>query len=174
MKKLLMATMTVMSVLSINSFAQTAPGSATLSYADFVDSCKNPGNYGQQRPPEKISVSCKNVQTVWEPIEAGSTTVKESRNLSTELFSDKYHVMLENFVIAVPELTVACPRLREVTQTSQIEKSLTCDQVIAETRDLKTICFDAINEAIAANPDLVVVVPTGKTYSPCTPVVIQK
>jgi hypothetical protein len=45
---------------------------------------------------------------------------------------------------------------------------LTCAQVIAETRSLKEVCIDAINEAISQNPDLVVTVPTGKTFSSCS------
>ena len=152
MKKLLLATMALACSLS---YAQDA---GTLSYADFVKSCQNPGSYGQQRPPENIRIACKNVQRTWQPIEAGGTTVSESRNISTEIFSDKYHVVAEDFVVAVPELNVSCPRLREVMQTSQIEKAVNCAQVISETRTLEAVCFDAINEAIAANPDLVQVV----------------
>lgn len=45
---------------------------------------------------------------------------------------------------------------------------MTCDQVLAETRDLKEICLDAINEAISENPDLVTVVATGRTFSSCS------
>ncbi len=155
------------------SFAGDLPGAGTLSYADFVKSCQNPGSYGQQRPPENIRVACKNVARTWEPIEAGSTMISESRSLSAELFSDKYHVVAENFVIAVPEMNVSCPRLREVIETSNIEKALTCAQVIAETRTLEQVCIDAIDEGIAQNPDLVVATPTGKTYSSCS-VPIQK
>jgi hypothetical protein len=164
MKKLLLASMTLACTMSV--FGQTAPG--TLTYADFIKSCQNPAGQGQQRPPENIRVACKNIQRTWQPLEAGSTTIAESRNISTELFSDKYHVLSENFVVAVPELNVSCPRLREVMQTSQIEKAMTCAQVISETRSLKEVCLDAINEAISANPDLVVTVPTGNTYSSCS------
>lgn len=154
---------------AVASFGTTAHAQAQgeLTYEQFIDSCKNPATHGHQRPPQNIRVACKNVARSWQPIEAGSTSLSEARNLSAELFSDKYHVALANFVIAVPELSVSCPRLREVTETSEIEKSLTCEQVIAETRDLEAICFDAINEAIAENPDLVVIVPTGRTYNAC-------
>ncbi len=139
-----------------------------LSYADFVKSCQNPGAYGHQRPPESIKIQCKNVLKGWEPIEAGSTALTESRCLSAEVFSDKSHVALENFTVAVPELNVACPRFRQVVETSQIEKALTCAQVIAETRTLKEICIDAIDEAIAENPDIVTTVPTGAIYNSCS------
>lgn len=138
-----------------------------LSYADFVESCKNPTAYGHQRPPQNIRISCSDMRKTWEPIEAGSSTLTESRLIAAELFSDKDHVALESFVVALPELNVACPRFREVTATSQIESAFNCDQVINETRSLKEICVDAINEATAENPDLVEVVPTGRTYSVC-------
>lgn len=171
MKRSLLTTLTLACTLgafSTSSFAGDLLETGTLSYADFVKSCQNPGSYGQQRPPENIRVACKNVARVWEPIEAGATMISESRNLSAELFSDKYHVIAENFVIAVPELNVSCPRLREVLQTSNIEKALTCAQVIAETRTLEQVCVDAIDEGIAQNPDLIVVTPTGKTFTSCS------
>ncbi len=159
------------SLFGMNAYSQT---SANLTYAQFVESCKNPGTYGHQRPPQNIRVACKNVPKVWEPIEAGSISITESRNLSAELFSDKYHVILQNFVIAMPELVVACPRLREVVETASIEKSFTCEQVIADPRDLKEICIEAINEAIAQNPDIVESVPTGRTFKTCEGTVVQK
>lgn len=138
-----------------------------VSYTDFVESCKNPTAYGHQRPPQNIRISCKDVKKTWEPVEAGSTTLTESRQIAAELFSDKDHVALESFMIALPEFNVACPRFREVTATSQIEQAYTCAQVIAETRSLQEICVDAINEATAENPDLVEIVPTGRTFSVC-------
>jgi len=139
-----------------------------MTYESFLDSCKNPAAYGAQRPPQNIRISCKNVQSTWAPIEAGGTALSETRNLSTELFSDKYHVVQQSFDVETPEFNISCPRYREVIETSQIDKSLTCEQVLAETRGLKEICLDAINEAISANRELVEVVATGKTFSGCS------
>jgi hypothetical protein len=150
-----------LSVFGSTSFA------AELSFPEFVESCKNPENYGHQRPPQNIRVVCEDIKRTWEPIESGTATLAEARNLSAELFSDKHHVVLENFVIAVPELNVSCPRFREVMSTTVIETALTCAQVIDEERALREICIDAVNEAISGNPDLVVTVPTGRTYSTC-------
>ena len=142
-----------------------------MTYESFLESCKNPAAYGAQRPPQNIRLSCKNVQSTWTPIEAGETALGETRNLSTELFSDKYHVVLQSFDVATPEFNIACPRYREVIETSQIDKSLTCEQVLAETRGLKEICLDAINEAISTNRDLVDVVATGRTFSGCSGII---
>jgi len=158
---------------TLMSFSTAANAAGDLTYAQFVDSCQNPSSYGAQRPPQNIRVACKNVQTTWNPIEAGGTTLEESRLLSTELFSDKYHVVLQSFDVETPEFNVSCPRFREVVETSQIDKALTCEQVLVETRDLKEICIDAINEAISQNPDLVEVAPTGRTFSSCSGI-IQK
>ena len=151
---------------TVSLFAMHA-SAADVSYADFVESCKNPTAYGHQRPPQNIRISCKDVKKTWEAIEAGSTTLAESRQIAAELFSDKDHVALENFLVALPEFNVACPRYREVIATAQIEQAYTCAQVIAETRSLKEICVDAINEATAENPDLIETADTGRTFGVC-------
>ncbi|MFZ4715288.1 MAG: hypothetical protein ACOYL6_16315 [Bacteriovoracaceae bacterium] len=160
-----------LSVLSL-ACALTTVGSMAhageLSYDDFVKSCQNPGSYGHQKPPSNIRVQCKNVQKAWEPLEAGGTSLSESRIVSAEVFSDKSHVQLQSFNVTVPELTIACPRFREVTETAQIEKAVTCEQVLADPKTLQELCTAAIDEAIAANPDIVEIVPTGKIYNICT------
>lgn len=167
MKKLNLKLLAITSAISF--FTITAPAfSGELSYDDFVKSCKDPGAYGHQRPADNIKISCKNMQTVWQPVEAGSTTLVESRTISSELFSDKYHVALKDFSVAVPELNISCPKFREVLETSQIEKSFTCAQIVAETRTLEALCVDAIDEAVSQNPDLVITTPTGKTYNSCS------
>ncbi len=169
MKMNLLKTITFSALFSLASLtASAAPGAGEMSYEDFMKSCRDPGAYGQQRPAENIRIACKNIQTSWQPVEAGSTTLLESRKISSELFSDKYHVALQDFTVAVPELNISCPKFREVLETSQIEKSLTCAQILAETRTLKELCVDAIDEAVSQNPDLVVVTPTGKTYNSCS------
>lgn len=167
MKKLNLKLLAITSAISF--FTITAPALAgELSYDDFVKSCKDPGAYGHQRPADNIKISCKNMQTVWQPVEAGATTLVESRSISSELFSDKYHVALKDFSVAVPELNISCPKFREVLETSQIEKSFTCAQIVAETRTLEALCVDAIDEAVSQNPDLVTTAPTGKTYNSCS------
>ena len=171
-KSLCSVSLVAAAFVTITSLPQANAGpSGDMTYESFLDSCKNPAAYGAQRPPENIRVSCKNVHSTWVPIEAGGTALSETRNLSTELFSDKYHVVLQSFEVETPEFNIACPRYREVIETSQIDKSLTCEQVLAETRGLKEICLDAIDEAILANKDLVEVVATGKTFSGCSGVV---
>lgn len=167
MKKLCTSAYIATSFTALMSMSQVYAAGG-LTYDKFLDSCKNPSSYGAQSPPQNIHLSCQNVQTTWNPIEAGGTALDESRVLSTELFSDKYHVVLQDFAVETPEFNVSCPRFREVVETSQIDKAMTCDQVLAETRDFKEICLDAINEAISENPDLVTVVATGRTFSSCS------
>ena len=151
--------------------ADAGKGGGDMTYESFLDSCKNPASYGAQRPPQNIRLSCKNVQSTWAPISAGGMALGETRNLSAEIFSDKYHVALQSFEVDTPEFNIACPRFREVIETSQIDKFLTCEQVLTETRDLKEICYDAIDEAISENRELVEVVATGRTFSGCSSMV---
>ncbi len=170
MKKLWLTTIAMAFTVGTAFAVEANPltGGGSLSYVDFVKSCQNPGSFGQQRPPENIRISCKNVERVWENVDAGAVKVPGIRTVSAEVFSDKYHVAMENFAVPMEELIVACPKLREIIQTSQIEKSLNCEQVIAETRSLEQVCVDAINEAVAQNADLVEKTPTGGTLSLCS------
>jgi hypothetical protein len=81
---------------TVSLFAMHA-SAAEVSYADFVESCKNPTAYGHQRPNQNIRISCKDVEKSWNPIEARPTALSESRQVAGELFSDKDHVALEKF-----------------------------------------------------------------------------
>lgn len=142
-----------------------------LTYAEFVDSCKDPTQYGQQVPPSQIKLVCKNVFTGWEALESGSSGLDESRLISGELFSNKYTVSLQSFDISTPELNILCPRFREVTETAEIEVSLTCDQIVGDERGVKELCQDFLDDAISSNPDIVTTVPTGRIYNACSDVV---
>ena len=158
-------------ILALSALATIAHAAPIESFDDFRDSCQNPGAHGAQRPPEAIKLQCKNVRTGWEQVESGATGLTETRVITAELFSDKFEVAAVDYNIATPEANVVCPRLREVVQTVSIEKSMTCDQILATEDGMDTICLAAINEAISANPDLVQTVPTGRLYSVCGSVV---
>lgn len=141
--------------------------SAELTFDQFRESCTDPDSFGHQRPPERIRILCKNVYTGWNPIEAGGVDLSTSRVLTGELFSDKYHVSSTDFNVEVPEMRASCPRFREVTETVTIESSMTCEQVLADERNLEDICLDVINDGVAQNPDMVESVPTGRVYDVC-------
>ena len=155
----------VLAMLLGSNFVYASNGE--LSYDEFLTSCQNPGAFGHQRPPQSIKVQCKNVLTGWEQIEAGSLSLDESRMLTSEIFSDKYHVSAVDFQIETPERRVTCPRLREIVQRVTVEKSLTCEQIIANQQGLKELCLAVIDEAIASNPELVQTTATGRVFNVC-------
>lgn len=163
MKLLPIAILALSSIFTLNA--------KELSYEEFVDSCKDPTRYGQQVPPSQIKLVCKNVFTGWQPIESGTIELDESRLVAGELFSNKHTVGVESWEISTPELNVLCPRFRETTETAEIEVSLTCEQIIDDERGVKELCQDFLDEAIAANPDIVVSEPTGRIYNACGDVV---
>lgn len=139
-----------------------------LTYAEFLSSCQNPGAFGHQRPPQSIKIDCKNVYTGWEQIESGSFSLPESRQITSEIFSDKYHVSVADYSIETPDRRVTCPRLREVIQRVTVEKSITCEQILANPQSLETLCLQVIDEAVANNPALVVSSTTGRVYNVCS------
>ena len=141
---------------------------AVLTYEQFLSSCQNPGAFGHQRPPQSIKVDCKNILTGWEQIEAGSFSLPESRMVTSEIFSDKYHVSLVDYMVETPDRRVACPRMREVIQTVIVEKSITCEQILASPQALENLCLQVINESVASNPALVTTSTTGRVYNVCS------
>lgn len=153
--------------LVLAALASSAQAGGELTYEEFLEACKNPDSQGAQIPPEQVKVLCVDEKLIWQPIESGTVNLEQSRLLSAELFSDKYHVNAEEFPLDLPEAAVACPRQREILETAVVEKPLSCAQVLNEKRGLKEICREAINSAIAANPDIVESVPTGRIFSAC-------
>ena len=159
--------------LVLSSFPVLA--ASELTYDSFKQSCLDENFQGQQRAPQKIKILCRNSMTTWQPIESAPMRLEESRSISAELFSDKYHVATSDYQVATPENITTCPSFREVVKTVTLERALTCDQVKAdEQQDLKDLCLTVIDEEIAANADLVEVKPTGRVLNTCGDAVIQK
>tara|TARA_Y100000768_G_scaffold388938_1_gene388973 strand:- start:10984 stop:11460 length:477 start_codon:yes stop_codon:yes gene_type:complete len=138
-----------------------------LTFEQFQESCENPAAYGSQNPPAKIKLLCHDVYNAWEPVESGIVKLSESRMISSELFSDKYHVSTDSYDIAVPERNAVCPRLREVVHTATIEIGKTCADVAGEDVTLEDLCREALDSAIAENPDLVETEASGRMFSVC-------
>ena len=138
-----------------------------MSFEEFQDSCQNPSQYGHQNPPSKIRLMCHDVFNAWQPIESGVVELSESRLISSEIFSDKYHVSTSEFDLNVPERNAVCPRFREVVQTATLEVSKTCSDLQGEEVSLKELCQEALDQAIAENPDIVETTPSGRTFSVC-------
>lgn len=159
--------MRIIPIIAILIASISTLSASELTYEEFVDSCKDPTRYGQQVPPTQIKLVCKNVFTGWQPVESGAVGLEEGRVITAELFSNKYTVSSESCDISTPELNVLCPKLREVTETAEIEVSLTCDQIVNDDRDQKELCQDYLDEAINENPDIVVVEPTGRIFNAC-------
>ncbi len=159
--------MKFLSILALLFATITFSNASELTYQEFVDSCSDPARFGQQVPPTQIKLVCKNTFVGWQAIESGSVALAESRTITGELFSNKYTVGLQSFVLATPEFNVMCPRLREVSSSAEIELSLTCEQIIADDRTVEEQCQDHLDEAINENSDIVVHTPTGRIYSVC-------
>lgn len=160
MKKLLMT-------VALVAVAGSAQAGNSLSYEEFIEACKNPDSQGMQIPPEQIKVLCVDEKLRWQPTESGVINLDQSRLLTAELFSNKYHVKQQEFVLEMPEAMTSCPKQREILETAVVEKPLTCAQVLNEKRGLEEICREAIDSAIAANPDIVESVPTGREFTTC-------
>ena len=159
MKKLMMTV--TLGLLSVSAFG------GELTYEQFKESCRNPDDFGHQRPPEAIKVICEDARTRWVPVESAPFELDTVAQLTAELFSDKHHVDQELFPLPGGETNGVCPRLREDLTSAAVEISLTCAEVLNDKRDLEDICLEAIASAEAANPDIRESMPTGNMFEPC-------
>ena len=156
-------------VVLMGSFASAEmPAGKALTFADFKLSCQNPQQFQAQRPPEGIKIVCKDVRYTWVPVAAGQVRMATTpRTVTGELFSDKYHVSIEQKSMACAEAVGACSRFKEVGQKVETERAVTCDEILQFTGGLHEFCATATDQLIASNASAAQVYDTGRVMDTC-------
>ncbi len=140
-----------------------------ITWDDFKDSCKNPGQHQAQRPPENIKVVCRDQRWSWVlGANAGSKELPQSRSIGTELFSDKFHVAADKNDVCADGLKVGCPIYDQVELTFNLEESVSCEDVQNFAGSLTDFCECALNDAYTKNPGAYTSAPTGKSVDVCS------
>jgi len=155
--------------LSASAFAgrTTSTGSQGLDWDDFREACLHPGQFHAQRPANNIRVSCADKIVSWEAAQTGSMSLARSRDVTSALQSDKYHVSKMTSAVGIGGVSVNCPRYAEVELTLAYEFQITCEQATAYKGTLTQLCSEKLDDVRASNPNLVVRKLTGRTQGNC-------
>lgn len=169
MKNLLILMAMLMTTLSLDVHAYAQK---TLTFAQFKQLCLNPGQFNAQRPPQKISITCANKVTKWVPAETTNPLdMKTTRTVTTSLISDKAQVRSTTVLIPAEPVVMDCPVMKEVVATIEIEKPVTCKDVVGKNVSLTEFCVTGLDTVITESTtndlDLEDVVETGRVFKSC-------
>jgi hypothetical protein len=177
MKTLKIGTVMALSMMATLTYADNGgqsgqtniPGAAKgLSWDEFRESCTNPAKFHSQRPPENIKVICKDVRQSYVPMESGSINLPSFRVVGSQLLSDKYYVTNTAESVGVISPNAACAQFKGIEQTLNVERVVTCDDILANQLSLRDTCVEFIDSAKNDNIEIVATRDNGQTISTCS------
>lgn len=152
---------------------QKTSNARQLNFADFKMSCTNPAQFQAQRPPQDIKIICKDLRYSWVNADAGQVRMPATRTVTSEVYSDKYHVAVDENRLASDDSVGACSRYKEVAQTLSTERAVTCDEILAFQGELHDYCASVTDQVLSANSGAVEIADTGRVIDTC-PKAIEK
>jgi hypothetical protein len=138
-----------------------------LSFDDLRVSCTNPAKFHNQIAPSNIQVTCKDVQTKWVADSNGTLTVPGAREVVTTIASDKYASPAAPGTVKVPDQALVCPKFKEVQETVENVRAVTCNDLVAFTGNVTEFCSGTVDALRASNPDAVKTTDTGRVLDLC-------
>lgn len=142
-------------------------GVQTLTFEEFKAACTNPARFRNQVPQSNIQISCKSVTHRWVNDSQGSMALEGSKDITTSITSDKYKVDAETSPQQQQDAVMACPSFKEVAETVETVRSLTCDEIVAYQGTPADYCSSALQDLVNSNPGAVVSQDTGNKKDLC-------
>jgi hypothetical protein len=133
-----------------------------------ADSKDKPLN--EQGRPEHIRLQCTNVEREFVPASPGTLQLEATRHVVTTVLSDKFDVaaMGKDYAPAsVAQSRAPCLRYKEVERTIQVEKSLSCGEILGIKGDINDYCASALDMIKGTSPKLVETRETGNVRDTC-------
>lgn len=163
MKRIYQSVVAVCFLSSLTALAATQ----TITFEDMKAACQNPARFHNQIAPSNIQISCKDVQLKWVPDTGTGQSLDNSRQITTSLISDKYTTDSFTAAIQMDAQTVVCPSYKQISETVNTVRSVSCDDMIAFKGGATEFCTATVNSLRAANPEAVNVQATGLTLNLC-------
>ena len=139
-----------------------------LSFEDLRAACLNPSRFHNQVAPKNIQISCRDIQSKWVPDTDGALSMISERQVTSAVQSDKYTSAAVTSGVPMSPQVVSCPKFKEVAETVESIRAVSCDELVAFTGTSIDFCAGAINTLRAANPQAIASVETGRVIDPCT------
>lgn len=168
MKKLMFFLGVVFFNMSLQA-AATEPVDTGMSFADIKTACQDPAQFQNQIAPSNIQVSCKEIQTRWVADSDGAMAMQSSRQVTTSVISDKYTVSPSTQSVPMAEQAMACPRFKEINESLETVRAVTCEEMIAFQGSETDFCVATLDNLKASNPAAIVTADTGKVMDYCNP-----
>jgi hypothetical protein len=145
---------------------------ATVSWEEFKYRCSEAKDkpLNQQGKPEHIRLQCTNVERDFVAAEPGFVPLQASRHVMTTVVSDKYDVaaMGRDYpASAAAKNQAPCLRYKEIERTIQVEKSLSCGEILGIKGDVNDYCAAALDMVKGTSPKLIETRDTGVTKDSC-------
>lgn len=164
------ATITIM-MFSVGTYASNAQkntaGGPPLTFDELKEACLNPAKFHNQIAPTNIQISCKDVQSKWIPDTEGNLSMGCGRNVTATIMSDKYMVDSVTAPMATKAQVMTCPRFKQVYETVETMRALSCDDVKAITGPATDFCASAINSLRSLSPESITIMETGHKVDLC-------
>jgi hypothetical protein len=138
------------------------------SFLSFKEACQDPAKFHNQIAPKNIEVFCKNEQVRWLPTSGNTHSLATFRNMTTQVNSDKYSSNVEAAALDSEEQVVGCPAYKQVLETVEMTRHVTCEEIIEFDGTAAEFCEAAVDSLIEQNPQAVIVQDTGKTFNMCS------
>lgn len=138
-----------------------------LSFDDLRSACQNPAKFHNQIAPTNIQISCNDLQYKWVSDSEGALSMPTARYITTTLTSDKYAVDTTTAGRPSDAQTAACPRFKQVAETVESVRSVSCDELVAFNGTVADFCSNSVNALRAANFEAVRSQDTGRTINLC-------
>ena len=139
-----------------------------LSFDDLRASCTTPAKFHNQIAPSNIQVTCKDTQTKWVPDGNATLTAQAGRQVVASITSDKYASAPISGDVKIPEQALVCPKFKEVQETVESVRAVTCSELVAFTGTVTDFCSGTIDALRASNPDSLKIVDTVRVYDLCS------
>ncbi len=138
-----------------------------ISIEELQARCLNPGQFEQQHAPQNITIQCTDTQTSWVAGAPGEVSLDSSRQVTTAIFSDKWHVDAKTDNVAIQGKAGTCLRFKEVQATFTVEQKLTCDEILGRKEGITDFCASVLDRSKHENPKLIEMSDTGNLIDNC-------
>ena len=150
----------------------TDPQATPITWKEFVERCANPQTFPQQMPPTNITISCSDQVFKWVPIAAGEVALPSSRLVTQAVSSSKW--VVPGAVREIPSAekgAAACPRFKEVSETYQVHRTLSCEEILGQkgqpVMDPFEACVDYLNKGKGGDKQGIEIRDTGRMVDTC-------
>ncbi len=167
MKNLMLALALCSTSYAFAGTTQADPQLMGLNFSDMKAACQTPARFHNQIAPTNIQLSCKNLVTRWVQDDSGSYTMPSTRQVTASLISDKYNVAPVTAPVQSAPQTSACPQFKQVQDTVETVRAISCTDVIAYEGSAIDFCATTVDALVGANQNAVKSQDTGKKISLC-------